>query len=277
MDRSRRVTRDVVTFLIIFGLLVAVNFLPPDTSFAQVKESGVLRACVPTQYPPLVTQDPQMPGIDVEILRTVADELDLRLSLNTNSAMGRDFNPRNWRVTRAQCQVLAGGVVGSQTTRSFLETTPAYLETGWALVLPNELETLSGSTLGFYAGISGLDRIALSRFLREQGVRAVTVNSTAELVAGLAEGRFAAGVTEALNARQIAGDNDWQVQWLPEDLGRYPVVLGLWKGDLTLKRELVAVLERLERQGLFNSLLERYEIVSITSTCTACEAAATKN
>ena len=42
--------------------------LPPDTSLAQVRRSGVLRACVPDLRPPLVTADPERPGIEVDLL-----------------------------------------------------------------------------------------------------------------------------------------------------------------------------------------------------------------
>ena len=37
------------------------------------------------------------------------------LVLSENRAMGRDFNPRNWGLNRAQCQVIAGGVVDSDS------------------------------------------------------------------------------------------------------------------------------------------------------------------
>jgi ABC-type amino acid transport substrate-binding protein len=271
MYGSRQIFRNALTFVLIFGLLSAVNLLPPDTSLAQLKSSGVLRACIPTHYPPLVVRGSSLPGIDVEILQAVADDLGLRLALNVNSNMGRDFNPRNWRVTRAQCSVLAGGVIGSPTTRSFLETAPAHLQTGWALLAPGEVDGLDGKEIGFYAGISGLDRIALSRFLREQGARVTTLASSAELMAGLANGRFEAGVTEALAARQMAGDAGWSAQWLPEELGRFPVVLGLWKGDLTLKRAVAASLAGLERKGRIDAILGLYQIAPI-SECAACAA-----
>jgi ABC-type amino acid transport substrate-binding protein len=105
--------RMVGSYVLIFGLLAAVNLLPPDTSLSEVRAAGVLRACLPAAYPPLVTGDPAAPGIDVELLRELAKNMDLRLVVSTNAAMGRDFNPRNWHITRAQCDVLAGGVVAS--------------------------------------------------------------------------------------------------------------------------------------------------------------------
>src|SRR5277367_2004718 len=237
--------RTILSYVLIFGLLVAVNLLPPDTSLSEVRAAGVLRACVPTAYPPLVTGDPAAPGIDIELLRDLADGMGVRLIVSTNAAMGRDFNPRNWHITRAQCDVLAGGVVASLQTRSFLETSPSYAQTGWAFVSreptgehpPGEL---AGRRAGVLVGISGLDRLALSRFLREQKVEVTIVADAAELAQGLRDGNFDFGVTEFLLAGRIAAREGWMVEWAPPPLARYPLVLGLWKGDLTLKRSIVS-------------------------------------
>lgn len=253
-----------LTLAVVFGLLGAVYLLPADTSLSELRRSGVLRACVPTDYPPLVIgAGGERPGLEVELLQAVADELGLRLMLNTNATMGRDINPRNWRLTRAQCQVIAGGVLATTTTRSYLDTTQPHLEVGWALIDPRDgggggEGGLDGARIGFFAGFSGFDRIALGRYLRAAGASVSVVNTRAAFVAGLRDGSFDYGVTESLGARQIAGDNDWTVQWLSESLGRVPVALGLWKGDLTLKRELQTILGRMEARGDYAALLERY-------------------
>jgi ABC-type amino acid transport substrate-binding protein len=254
--------RMVGSYVLIFGLLAAVNLLPPDTSLSEVRAAGVLRACLPAAYPPLVTCDPAAPGIDIELLRELAKNMDLRLVVSTNAAMGRDFNPRNWHITRAQCDVLAGGVVGSPQTRSFLETSPSYAQTGWAFVLPKPVEgplaEFAGLRAGVLVGISGLDRLALSRFLREQKVEVTIVADAAELAQGLRDGKFDFGVTEFLLAGRIAAREDWKVEWAPPPLMRYPLVLGLWKGDLTLKRSIVSSLEKLERNGDVAAIMSRY-------------------
>ncbi|MBV9968882.1 MAG: hypothetical protein JO228_02775, partial [Xanthobacteraceae bacterium] len=173
--------RTILSYTLIFGLLLAVNFLPPDTSLGEVRAAGVLRACVPTEYPPLVTGDAAAPGIDIELLRALAADMGVRLLVSTNAAMGRDFNPRNWHITRAQCDVLAGGVVASPVTKSFLETSPAYAETGWAYLAPHPVDAISGRRAGVLVGISGLDRLVLSRYLREQNVELTIVAGAAEL------------------------------------------------------------------------------------------------
>ncbi len=90
--------------------------------------------------------------------------------------------------------------------------------------------------------------------------------SAEALTDGLRSGRLDAGLSEALMARQIAGTLGVQVAWFPESLGRYPVAFGLWKGDLTLKRRLVAVIDDLEGEGLTRELAQRYRIAPIDTT-----------
>src|SRR5258708_6504256 len=89
---------------LVIALLLAVTLLPPDNSLKEVQAGGSLRACVPTAYPPLVTGDADRPGIDIELLNAVATHIGVDLALNSNDAIGRDFNPSNWGLNRAQCQ-----------------------------------------------------------------------------------------------------------------------------------------------------------------------------
>src|SRR5438874_3246608 len=258
MARLPPKVKNGLVYALIFGLLAGVYALPPDTSLSEVRKSGLLRVCMPPSYPPLVTGNPEAPGIDVELVQAMARKLGVRLVVNLNQAMGVDFNPRNWRVTRAQCEVLAGGVVASPTTRSFLETSPSYAETGWALVVPKPPADIQGRRVGVLTGISGLDRLALSRYLRVKGAEVMIVSNAAEFVQGLRAGRFELGVTERLLAGQLAGREGWSVEWVAAELPRYPVVFGLWKGDLTLKRAIVDSQQGLTRDGEVARILARY-------------------
>lgn len=258
--RTLRDLRVVALLVVVLGL---AYLLPPDTSWAQVARAGVLRVCLPERYPPLVTGDATAPGIDVEILRAVASRLHLDLQLVANPAMGRDFNPRNWRVTRAQCQVLAGGVIASATTRSFLETTPPYLQTGWAAVAPAPQPPLDGARVAVLAGSTGLDRIALSGVLRDARAEVRLVPDADALAAALEDGSADLGVSEALAARAVAGAHGWTVRWVP-GAGDHPgMALGLWKGDLTLKRRIVGALRALRSDGTLAGILAHYHLAPI--------------
>ncbi len=254
----RQLARNLGGIVVVVGLLLMVTFLPPDTSLAEVEANGAIRACVPTSYPPLITGDPGKPGIDIEILQAVADYMGVKLLISPSDAMGRDFNPRNWAINRAKCQVLAGGVVDSTLTRSFLDTGPPYARTGWAIVAPEPLEGIDGLTLGALTIISGLDRIGLASYLRAHDVTVRVVRSGEALVEGIASGELDGGISEALLAGGLAADKGWWVAPMSDELVRYNLVFGLWKGDLTLKREIVKAFRELEADGSLADILERY-------------------
>src|SRR5262249_25105006 len=59
-------------------------------------------------------------------------------------------------------------------------------------------------------------------------------------------------------AQEIAAREGFAVEWAPPELPRYPLVLGLWKGDLTLKRAIVDGLDRLARRGEIARIMGRY-------------------
>jgi polar amino acid transport system substrate-binding protein/cystine transport system substrate-binding protein/membrane-bound lytic murein transglycosylase F len=250
--------RDALGTLPILGVLAAVYLLPPDTSLGEVRRAGVLHVCMPPADPPFVTLDAKAPGIDVELLQALTRDLSLTLAAVPEPAMGQNFNPRAWHVTRAACEVLAGGLVASPLTRSFLETSPPYAQTGWAVLAPQPVTNLHGRKIGVFTPPSGLDRIALASQLRAAEAQVIIVPSAAALVAGLREGRFEAGVTEKLVADQTAAHEGLIADWLPGDLPRYPVAFGLWKGDLTLKRALAGGVDRLVRDGTVAAVLGRY-------------------
>jgi ABC-type amino acid transport substrate-binding protein len=259
--------RDALGALPILGVLAAVYLLPPDTSLSEIRRAGALQVCLPPDAPPFVAGDAKAPGIDVEILQALARDLGLRLAPVPEPAMGQDFNPRAWHVTRAACALLAGGLVASPTTRSFLEMSPPYAQTGWALLTLQPAAAPAGAEasaagpahkLGVLAPPSGLDRIALASRLRAEQAQVTIVSSPEALVAGLRAGRFEAGVTEKLLADQIAAHEHWGADWLPGDLPRYPVAFGLWKGDLTLKRAVSGALERRMRDGTVAGILAKY-------------------
>jgi len=183
--------RPAVNLLIVVLTLTALSYLPPDTSLADRQKSGVLKLCVPPSYPPLVTADAQQPGFDIELTAKLAERLGLRLNVNRLSSIGTDFNPRNWSLTRGQCDIIAGGVADTVQTRSFLETIPTPIETGWvALSNTGQLPAAGGSVV-VLPGTSGLDRLQLSGWLRRQSLQVIPARSPQQFVDVLASGRRA--------------------------------------------------------------------------------------
>ncbi len=261
---------------VVFALLFAVSFLPADNALREVNAAGRISVCMPPDYPPLVIAGGgERPGFDVELLREVAARSGWRFSIATNQAMGRDFNPRSWRVTRAQCRILAGGLALSPTTRSFLDTTPGHLRTGWVMVGPAGAPAAlaPGLRVGFFPGLSGLDRLGLGQYLRDHQAEIRLVQSAAALRTGLEQGDFDLAVTEALLADQTFDETRWQIDWMPEATGRYPVGIGFWRGDLTLRLHVERVLDDLADEGFVTRLAETYglgEAVLCLGTGQAC-------
>jgi len=259
LSALRRLRIDWLGFGLAAAFLVAIQFLPPDTSLDEVRRAGALRACVPASAPPLVTGRPDRPGLDIELLREVASGLGVSLQVVTRPGLARDFNLRDSGITRAQCDVVAGGIVASPQTRAFIDVTAPYAETGWASVSTGAPTSaaLEGRRVGVLAGTPGLDRLALSKRLREAGARVTIVAGADELAAGLRVGRFDLGVTEALVATRLAAEIGGAAAFLP-GLDRGALAFGLWKGDLTLKRAIGERLARMESSGIIARIVALY-------------------
>lgn len=246
------------------ALLLALSFLPPDTSLVDRQQVGVLKLCVPRSFPPLVTADPEAPGYDVELSREIADTLGLHLQVNVLPSIGQDYNPRNWSLTRAQCDMVGGGVADSVQSRSFMQTIPTEARTGWVGISATGAMPPAGSVVGVLPGTSGLDRVALSSWLRRQQLRGQLVRNPAELGQALVDGSIAAAITERFLANGLDLDaTRFRTFWIEGDgFASMPMALGLWKGDQTLKRAVDAALAQLEASGAAESLRSRYGVDS---------------
>ena len=120
------------------------------------------------------------------------------------------------------------------------------------------LQDIRGRTFGALTILSWLDRIGLASYLRSQGATVRVVRSARELVDGIANGTFDGGITESLLAGELATENHWWFAVLPEELARYNLVLGLWKGDVTLKRKIVEAFDQMKSDGRLAAILARY-------------------
>jgi len=262
--RRHRWRRAALNFLVVVALLVAASFLPPDTSLRDRRQAGVIKACVPPSYPPLVTGDPARPGFDIELLEAIASEIGLRLSVNTLTSIGSDFNPRNWMLTRAQCDIIAGGVADTEQTRGFLQTIPTPAQTGWMAVSRTGELPERGGTVAVLPGTAGLDRVKLSTWVRANGWTARGTPSPGQFQAALDDPNLGAGIAERFVIDSLHLENEnFKRFWLPEqDFPRYRMALGLWKGDQTLKRAVADALDRVSKSGVLASIEKRYDLAA---------------
>ncbi len=215
-----------VNLAFIIGLLALASLVPPDGSLAAVRARGVLRVCTPPAGPS---------EAEAARLAAFAEAIPARLSLSPLASIGADANPRNWRITRAQCDMIAGGLADTAATRSFLAVVPVGLRTGWA-VWPGPLAACREAAV--WPGTSGLSRVALSGFLRAQHVPARLAADLPAALAAAQPGQGACAIAPLPDlARQLPPDAAPQLLDLP---GAPAVSLGFgfWKGDSTLVRRM---------------------------------------
>lgn len=250
----------LVNLAVIVALLVAVSYLPPDTSLRDVQRTGTLKVCVPPLFPPLVTGDAAQPGFDVELVGQIAQRLNLKLSINVQPLMGQDFNPRNWILTRAQCDLIAGGLADTVQNRGFLQMLPTDVETGWVAISRDGVMPAAGASVAVFAQSSGLGRVALSSWLRAKGLRAVRAGSAQALLEAVANGSAEIGISERFALARIDLDavglrRDWLTD---EDFAHNKMALGMWKGEQTLWRAVASALDGLRESGELEQLRTRY-------------------
>jgi ABC-type amino acid transport substrate-binding protein len=250
----------LVNLGVIVALLVAVSYLPPDTSLRDVQRTGSLKVCVPPLFPPLVTGDAAQPGFDVELVRKIAERLNLKLSISEQPLMGQDFNPRNWILTRAQCDLIAGALADTVQNRGFLQMLPTDVETGWVALSRDGALPAAGASVGVLAQSSGLGRVALSSWLRAKGLRAVRAATAQALLEAVANGNVEIGISERfalarLDPEAVGLREDWLTD---ESFAHNKMALGMWKGEQTLWRAVAGAVDALRAGGELEQLRERY-------------------
>lgn len=248
-------------------LMATAALASSDTSLHSVQAAGVLKVCVPGNYPPLANGSGG--GLEVELARSIANQMKLKLQLDHH----RDWElaSLDQKVQRTRCQLIAGGVVDQGLSRQQIDFLPPSLEIGWAIVYSPEVTSLKGTRVAVYAGFPGLSRLALSQFLKREGSEVVLVGGPKELTQSLTSRRVQVGITEALLARHIAAKHNLKVAWVAMAQPRYALrLLGIWKGETALKKEVMRAIRVLEQKGQIQALLARHKLAAISERCGIC-------
>ena len=249
-------------------VLTTTGLMASDSSPQPLQSVQALKVCVLFDHP-LSSQTSKEPGLEIELAQAIAQQMGLGLQLDY--VRGWELASLDQKVRRTQCQLIAGGVVDAEFNRQQLEFLSPSLDIGWAIVYSPEVRRLKGTRVAVYAGFPGLSRLALSRFLRGQGSEVVLVGSPQELSQSLVSGQVQVGITESVLARHIAAQHNFEVARVPISQAQYFLkLLGIWKGERALKREVTRAIQVLEQSGAIQALFARHKLAAIAERCGIC-------
>lgn len=249
--------RPLVPLAVSFAILFGVSFLPSDESWSEIHQAERLTVCAPREMGPLVTRDREKPGFEIELLREAASRMGLTITVTQNAAMNREYNPTNWRISRANCRVIVGGIRDNVWSRSLLELTAPYLLSEWTWVHKGEA-AWPPESVAFAPGTFALDRVALAQSLIRAGVDALPMQNVDDLVEAFTQGEISSAITESTIAAAHFDTSEFSLSPVPNGPAATGLTFGFWKGDTTLRRQMDATLADLKADGTVAKLAENY-------------------
>lgn len=222
--------------------LFGLRYLPPDTSLARVRHNGSLTVCHPASLPPYFTYDrdtARTDGLEARRIARLAQALGVTVQWNPQVNWYATRDPSAWGIRKGSCDLLAGGIADTEASRGLLVLSNPYLRASWATVYHRPPRR--GDRVGLFAPYLGLDRVRLraAELLMDRGFEPHFPETAEQAAAALAGRQLAAVLTDEATAR-------WLVQRLSDPgeatlaaepaLPAFNLAVGLWKGDVTLKR-----------------------------------------
>ena len=235
--------------VIVCGLtaLWLLRYLPPDMSLHIVKEQGVLTVCHPANLAPYIRYDKasgEAFGIEAELVKQVAEALDVRVHWNVQYDWYKSIDPTAWGIRKGACELLIGGIAYTSASKGFFVLSEPHHLSKWAWVghsLPEKRDDV-----GFWAPYLGLEqqRFAAADYLDERRLYPYFLADPEEAIRKLQSQDVSAVLTDAHTAAWIQGQTGLEL-WLVDDLRPFAFSLAMWKGGVTLRRAVNQALEDL--------------------------------
>lgn len=258
-------------------LLVAVGalflLLPPaqaaqDESLARVREAGVLRACADPDNPPLSSaRAGSPPGVDVEVVQALAEELGVRLEVVWVDTWAMDRALR--RLRTGACDLLAGLPVdqGFLRERPWLDITVPIYATGYLLAIRDSHLTAEARLADLREETIGVEARTIADYqLHRSGFARRLYPSQTLLLEALEAGEVPAAVVlgpvAGWRIRGKLGSGVRLVLHPPlEAPYRWNVAMALRRADGSLKQALDEAIRKLQQDGAIARLMAAYGVV----------------
>ena len=257
-----RITLCLLFFLTLTSAVLTAGCNQTGDSWERIQENGVLRVGIDPTFPPFaVDSEGVLEGIDVDLSRALAAEMDLEPQF---SYFG--YDGLYDALTTGQVDVLVSAlVITPERTREIAYTTP-YFDAGLVFVMPpdhagftsmNELDNHTLSVeLGALAHVEALEQQRQFDSLTVQ-----THNSAADALIAVMTGEADIALVDHVSARFFlkevaAGDSD--LVMFPDPTNSEPYAIAIRIEDRILLTELNEALDRMRTSGRLNDIIDKH-------------------
>lgn len=228
------------------------------STWRRIRQEGVLRVGLDPTYPPFETaENGQLRGIDVDLARALAGELDLEA---TFVYFGYD-GLYDALATEQVDTLMSALVVRVEQTKDFAYSEP-YFNAGQVLVVDQEEERiaamsdLEGRTLAVELGAQG-HVVATQWDRRLPNLTIEPHDGPAQALDAVAQDRADAALVDAISGRLYLAQNE-EVKQVGDAVTVEPFAIVVRKEDEKLLEEINRALASLEENGQLHDIVERW-------------------
>jgi polar amino acid transport system substrate-binding protein len=235
-------------------LLTACSSTANDTSGEDVNliTEGTLTVCTNPPYEPFeYEEDGEIVGLDIDIVREIADDLGVDLEIKITAfdgiQSGADLNSNN-------CDLVASGITITEERAENMDFTEPYFDADQGLLVPagsglDSVESLEGLNVGVQLATTGRD------WAEEQGLQLVEFEDLGLQVQALRNGSVDAIINDIAVLGPFA-DDELEVGTVFPTGEQYG--FGIKKGNTALLKAANDTLARIFTDGTYDDIYVKY-------------------
>ena len=232
---------------------------PADAaSLAAVRERGIFGVCAHPDALPYSSQDPSMPGFQLELGGAIARQLGVKLHV--------DWIVYTRHARRTECDATMGSIVKDDDEggpRRGPRLTKPYAASGYTLVIP--VATAPVTRVEDIKGKIGVEHTSWPHYLLDtRKIPVVSYGGSLDILDGIAKGEAAAGLVSDAYAGWYIKQHPNTVKisepYVPERDFRWNVAVGLRNADAALVEAVNKALDALIADRTMHDILARYGI-----------------
>ncbi|HET9860737.1 MAG TPA: transporter substrate-binding domain-containing protein [Nocardioidaceae bacterium] len=252
--RAARAVGAVLMLTVAAGCAANGEELASPVRAPQLIEEGALTVCSDMPYEPFESmKDGQPVGFDIDLVREVAEELDLRLEIKDTDF---DAIQSGDALNSDECDVVISAMTITGERARVLDFSSPYFDASQALVVAigsgiDSLDDLTGQRIGVQGGTTGELYVTDNA---PPSADVIPLEDAAAMEAALAAGALDAAVYDNTVVGDVVANNpDLEVS-AEFDTGEQYGMAVKKNGNVELLREINKVLARLEQNGGYGKI-----------------------